>query len=54
MPINTGSLLMALKPKYKTRQLNALSKKATTALLVKLLQQRPIAANTEHNNSRPI
>ena len=43
---------MALKPKYKMRQIKALIKNATTALLVKLLLQRPMAANTAASKNK--
>ena len=42
---------MALNPKYKTRQIKALIKNATTALEVKLLLQSPMAANTAANKT---
>ena len=46
MPCNTGSWLIALNPKYKIRQANALIKKAMTALLVNPEQHNPIAEKT--------
>lgn len=48
-----GSLLSALKPKYKRRHTNPLTKKATTLFDVKLLQHTLIAAKTAASINKP-
>ncbi len=54
MPVNTGNLLMAVKPKYKTMHANALSKNAITAFDVRLEHQVVIDAKTEASKNKPI
>lgn len=54
MPVNTGNLLIALKPKYKMMHVNALNKKAITALEVRLEHQVLIAAKTAARRNKPM
>ncbi len=54
MPCSIGNWLIALNPKYKMRQANALIKKAITALLVKPEQHNPIAENTAAKKIKPM
>jgi hypothetical protein len=54
LPENTGSLLKALKPKYKVRQAKALIRNAITPLDVRLEHQILIAAKTEASKNNPM
>ena len=54
MPVNTGNLLIAVNPKYKIMQANALSKKATTAFEVRLEHHVLIAPKTAAKKNKPM
>ena len=54
MPVNTGSLLMASNPKYKIIQAKALTRKAITALELRLEHHVLIAAKTDASRNNPM